>query len=42
MVDVLQGCVVKQGIWHIYHYLDDFVVLGSLGMAKCGAYLCIL
>ena len=42
VADALEWCVAKQGIWHIYHYLDDFIVLGSPGMAECGASPSIL
>ena len=42
VADALEWCVAKQGIRHIYHYLDDFIVLGSPGTAECGASLSIL
>ena len=42
VADVLEWCVTQQGIRHIYHYLDDFVVLGSPSMAECSAYLSVL
>ena len=42
VADALEWCVVRQGIQQIYHYLDDFVVLGSPGTAECGAYLSTL
>ena len=42
VADALEWCVAKQGVQHIYHYLDDFIVLGSHGTEECGAYLSIL
>ena len=42
VADAVEWCVVQQGVRHIYHYLDDFVVLGAPGTEECTAYLTIL
>ena len=42
VADALEWCVVQQGVRLIYHYLDDYVVLGSPGTEECGNYLFIL
>ena len=39
VADALEWCVAQQRVRHIYHYLDDFVVLGSPGSSECAAYL---
>lgn len=42
VVDALEWCVAEQGIEHIFHYLDDFIVLGSPDTAECHTSLDIL
>ena len=42
VADAIEWCVAKQGVQHVYHYLDDFIVLGSPGTEECSAYLGIL
>ena len=42
VADALEWCVAQQGAQRIYHYLDDFVVLGSPGTAECATSLNIL
>ena len=42
IADALEWCVTKRGVQHIYHYLDDFIVLGSPSTEECGAYLSTL
>ena len=42
MADAIEWCITKQGVQHVYHYLDDFIVLGSPGTEECSAYLGIL
>lgn len=35
MADGLEWCVAKEGVKHIFHYLDDFAVLGPPDSAAC-------
>ena len=42
VADALKWCVTKRGVQHIYHYLDNFIVLCSPGTEECGAYLSTL
>ena len=35
VADVLEWCLRADGICHVFHYLDDFVVLGAQGSDKC-------
>ena len=35
VADALEWCVYKAGVKYIYHYLDDFAVLGSPGSEEC-------
>ena len=40
--DALEWCIHKQGVASVYHYLDDFVVIGPPGSSVCQEYLHIL
>ena len=35
LADGLEWCVSKEGVPYIYHYLDDFIVLGPPGSPVC-------
>ena len=39
IADVLEWCMEKEGMQAVYHYLDDFIVLGPLGSEVCGESL---
>ena len=41
LADAIQFAALAQGIQHITHYLDDFVILGSPGSGQCGRDLSI-
>ena len=36
VADALEWCVIKEGVNVIYHYLDDFAVLGPPSSEECG------
>ena len=42
VADVLEWVVAKEGVDHIYHYLDDFAVVGPPASGTCQKYLDIL
>ena len=42
MADALEWCVAKQGVWHIYHNLDNLIILGFPSMKECSAFLSTL
>ena len=31
IADALEWCMAKEGVQAVYHYLDDFIVLGASG-----------
>ena len=35
VADALKWCVIKEGVSFIYHYLDDFAVLGPPSSEEC-------
>ena len=39
MADALEWCIHKAGVTYIYHYLDDFAILGSPNSEEC--YCCL-
>lgn len=39
VADALEWCLAKQGVTHVYHYLDDFLVIGSPCSDECKANL---
>ena len=39
VADALEWCVVNEGVNIIYHYLDDFAVLGPPSSEECGIHL---
>ena len=39
LADALEWCVTKEGVDHIYHYLDDFIVIGPPDSKTCSLYL---
>ena len=39
LADALEWCVAKEGVEHIYHYLDDFIVVGPPDSEACLCYL---
>ena len=42
VADALEWCITKAGVQVLYHYLDDFVVLGPPGSEECAEHLQIL
>jgi hypothetical protein len=42
VADALEWCITKQGVTHIFHYLDDFLVMGPPQSDACKANLHIL
>ena len=42
VADALEWCIAKAGVGVLYHYLDDFVVLGAPGSEECAEHLQIL
>ena len=42
MVDAWEWCVASAGVEVIYHYLDNFAVLGLPGSEQCGHNLGLL
>ena len=39
VADALEWCIAKQGVTHIFHYLDDFLVMGPPQSDACKANL---
>lgn len=39
LADALEWCLVKEGIEFVFHYLDDFVIVGRPGSEQCGQCL---
>ena len=39
---MLQWCVKDQGVSHLFHYLDDFITMGSAGSVECQANMTTL
>ena len=39
VADVVEWCVAREGVEHIFHYLDDFAVVGPPGSDTCMLYL---
>ena len=35
VADALEWCIRQEGVVHVYHYLDDFIVLGPPSSAQC-------
>ena len=35
VADALEWCVIKEGVSYVYHYLDDFAVLGPPSCEEC-------
>ena len=35
VADALEWCVTKEGVNYVYHYLEDFVVLGPPSCEEC-------
>ena len=42
VADALEWYVHRQGICHIFHYLDDFIVLGAPNSQQCAEFVVIL
>lgn len=42
LADALEWCIAQKGVEHIFHYFDDFPVMGPLGSSLCQEYLGIL
>ena len=42
VADALEWCIAAEGVEHIYHYLDDFAVLGPVDSEQCGESLGVL
>jgi len=42
IADALEWCVAKAGAEVLYHYLDDFIVLGPPSSEQCAEHLLIL
>ena len=42
LADALEWCISKEGVEWIFHYLDDFTVLGGPGAEQCAQSLHIL
>ena len=42
IADAMEWCVHKAGVKYIYHYLDDFAVLGSPDSEECHRHLLCL
>ena len=42
IADALEWCMTIEGVQAVYHYLDDFIVLGPPGSEVCGESLQIL
>ena len=39
VADALEWCISQKGVKHIFHYLDDFLVMGPPGSSACQDYL---
>ena len=39
VADALEWCIAKEGVTHVFHYLDDFVVIGPPQSETCKANL---
>ena len=39
IADALEWCVSREGVEWIYHYLDDFTILGLPGTEQCAQSL---
>ena len=39
LAEGLEWCIFKEGMQHIFHYLDDFIVLGPAESSECGESL---
>ena len=42
LADMLQWCVKDQGMSHLFHYLDDFITMGSAGSVEFQANMTTL
>ncbi len=42
LADGLEWCVRAEGVQHVFHYLDDFIVLGAAESPECSESLCSL
>ncbi len=42
LADGLEWCVREEGVQHVFHYLDDFIVLGAAESPECSESLCSL
>jgi hypothetical protein len=42
LADALEWCIAQKRVEHIFHYLDDFLVMGPPGSSLCEEYLSIL
>jgi hypothetical protein len=42
VADALEWCIRAQGVQHIFHYLDDFIVIGPPNSAACAEALTII
>ncbi len=40
LADGLEWCVEEEGVQHVFHYLDDFIVLGAAESPECSDSLC--
>ena len=36
LADALEWCIRRQGVDFVFHYLDDFIILGRPGLSQCG------
>ena len=42
VADALEWCVRKRGVRHVFHYLDDFIIIGPPNSTECAEALAIL
>lgn len=35
LADALEWCIRRQGVEYVFHYLDDFIILGPPGSSQC-------
>ena len=42
VADTLEWCIAKAGVEILYHYLDDFVIVGPPESEQCGEHLLLL
>ena len=42
VADALEWCIAKAGVEILYHYLDDFVIVGPPESEQCGEHLLLL